>query len=106
MGITVGDWVVHNYYDWQGILKVTAINFGTCTLENDKGYTLYYNITDLSKWTEDKNLAYESRVKENNLYCNCSYSDAKIVESSIQVQGTVDKKDTFKYCRTCKKEKK
>lgn len=110
MEITVGDKVTHNYYDWQGILKVTAINFGTCTLENDKGHTIYYDISNLSKYTEpfdyDQYYGYDSAKKEDPLYCSCVYPHAKIVESSIQVQGSVDKKDTFKYCRTCKKERK
>ncbi len=104
MGITVGDEVTHKQYDWQGILKVKAINFGTCTVENSNGITIYYDIADLVKHVEPWKPYVDK--KDDPLYCNCSYSDAKIVESSTQVQGSVDKKDTFKYCRTCKKERK
>jgi hypothetical protein len=102
-GITVGDKVRHKQYSWHGKMLVKGINFGTVELETDNGFTIYYNIAELEIWDEDFGTA---NVKEDSVYCTCTRAEAKIVESSIQVQGTVDEKDKFKFCRTCKKEAK
>jgi hypothetical protein len=102
-GITVGDYVVHNKYTFYGKMKVLAINFGTVELQQDNGSITYYNIADLVHWNEDFATA---NVKEDPLYCTCTRAEAKIVESSTQVQGTVGSSDKFKFCRTCKKEAK
>jgi hypothetical protein len=102
-GITIGDYVTHKQYTYYGKLKVKGINFGTVELERDNGSVIYYNISELVHWDEDFGTA---DVKEDPLYCGCSKTEAKIVESSIQVQGNVNSSDKFKFCRTCKKEAK
>jgi hypothetical protein len=110
MGITIGDYVTHKKNDWHGKMKVKSINFGTVELELDNGNIQYYNIIDLIKYNDTswKDGYWINHVKKEDdpLYCNCVYPDAKIVESSIQVQGSVEAKDKFKYCRNCKKERK
>ncbi len=99
--ITIGDYVKHKYLSWQDKLKVISINFQTYTLHTSSGFTIHYNIADLEPWI-DTDTTILSIV--DPLYCNCSYSDRNIVKSSIQVQGSVEETDNFKYCRTCKKE--
>jgi hypothetical protein len=100
--ITIGDYVKHKYLTWQGKLKVVAINFQNYTLHNTSGFPIYYNLADLEPWTETDNVV----VNTDPLFCTCSYTDKKIVNSSTQVQGNVEDKDKFKFCRTCKKEAK
>lgn len=105
--ITVGDYVTHNQYPWYGKMKVKSINFGTVRAECKDGTEVYYNIVDLTKVEEEvkKESSEPLYSRANSLYCECLFAEAEIVESSIQVQRTVDKSETFKFCRTCKKEK-
>lgn len=114
MGITIGDWVEHATYSWHGKMKVISINFGTVELLNNLGNTLYYNVaglvkveapSDTSQYRDSLGVEY-SQKKEDPLYCTCSRSEAEIVNSSTQVQGSIEEKDRFKFCRTCKKEAK
>jgi hypothetical protein len=103
IGLAVGDEVYHKQYTFYGKMKVTGINFGKATLERDNGEITYYDISDLLMW--DNNVDFgTANVKEDPLYCTCTRAEAKVVESSTQVQGSVDSKDKFKFCRTCKKE--
>lgn len=102
-GITIGDYVGHKQYTYYGKMKVKGINFGTVELERDNGSTIYYNISELVHWEDDFGTA---NLKEDPLYCTCTKAEAKIVESSTQVQGAVSSSDKFKFCRTCKKEAK
>ena len=101
--ITVGDTVRHKQHHFCGKMLVKGINFGTAELEKADGSVIYYNISELELWNEDFGT---DNLKEDPLFCSCTRSEAKIVESSIQVQGSVDSKDKFKFCRTCKKESK
>lgn len=102
-GLTVGDEVYHKQYSYYGKMKVKSINFGTVELERDNGTIIYYNISELLLWDNNADFG-TANVKEDPLYCNCTKAEAKIVESSTQVQGNVESKDKFKFCRTCKKE--
>lgn len=101
--ITVGDKVSHKQYKFHGKMTVNGINFGTAELERADGTITYYTISELELLSEDFGTA---NLKEDPLFCSCTRSEAKIVESSIQVQGSVDSKDKFRFCRTCKKEAK
>lgn len=106
--ITVGDYVTHKQYDWYGELKVTAINFNVATLEFTNKHVVYHSLTELTKVSGNWKHEYfgSDFPKRDSIYCDCSYTDKKIVKSSIQVQGAVEEKDKFDYCRTCKKEAK
>lgn len=100
--VTIGDYVRHKTLKlYNNKLKVIAINYTVYTLEDAIGIVSYHQYDDLEPWTPDEIL-----TDSESLYCTCSYSDREIVKSSIQVQGTVEEKDKFKYCRTCKKEAK
>lgn len=103
--ISVGDFVKHMHYNWHGKLKVTAINFGTHTLETTNGSILYYTEQFLEPWTDIDDKA-EMRNSKEELFCNCDYSDREIVESSIQIHRAMEQHEIFRFCRTCKKEAK
>jgi len=106
MSLTVGDYCEHKFYSWVGKCKIKSINFGTCELERTGEPTCYYSIGDLKPWEDVKFKTEYTSAQSDPLFCTCNYSDAKIVESSTQVQGSVEAKDKFRFCRTCKKEKK
>jgi hypothetical protein len=109
MSLSVGDFCEHKYYSWVGKCEIKSINSGICELmrlSDTQDY--YYSLYDLKPWEDVK---YTSEYAEtpqaiNLLYCTCTYADAKITDSSTQVQASVEDKDKFKFCRTCKKERK
>ena len=68
--LTIGDYVKHIHFNWHGKLKITAINYGTCTLENPIGNVLYYTMDNLQLWSEvdDKDWYGAGSVDEHRGY--------------------------------------